>query len=231
MNAIKNQSSLTALNLPLSRQFIKRVKKCDPSNYRPISSLPILSKIFELDMKNQMMSYIEKHNLFSDQKFGFRQNHSTEQMLLSVLQQWKTKLDQSTPCYIGALSLDVRKAFDTINHKLLLYILDKKQFSSSAIALLRSYLQNQSQVMKVGLLRSNSEAITCRVPQGSILGPILFNLAINGLLATFDNSFAYADDTLIYCTATSIDEVLVESNTLLKKSIRLVSWPLTETQH
>ena len=77
-------------------------------------------------MKNQMMSYIEKHNLFLDQQFRFRQNHSTEQMLLSVLQQWKTKLDQFTPCYIGALSLDVRKAFDTINHKLLLYILDKK---------------------------------------------------------------------------------------------------------
>ena len=72
--------------------------------------------------------------------------------------------------------------------------------------------------MKVGLSWSNSQAITCGVPQGSILGPILFNLAINGLLATFDNSFAYADDTLIYCTATSIDEVLAESNTLLKKS-------------
>ena len=53
------------------------------------------------------MSYIKKHNLFSDQQFGFRQNHSTEQMLLSVLQQWKIKLDQPTPSYIGALSLDV----------------------------------------------------------------------------------------------------------------------------
>ena len=190
----------------------------DPSNYRPISSLPIISKIFELDMKNQMVSFIEENNLFSDRQFGFRQNHSTEQMLLSVLQEWKTKLDQPTPCYIGALSLDVRKAFDTINHKLLLYMLTRKQFSSSSTKLLQSYLNNRSQVMKVGESRSDPLMIACGVPQGSILGPILFNIAINELLTTFKLSFAYADDTLLYCEAATINDILHKSQSLLEKA-------------
>ena len=91
------------------------------------------------------MMFIEKHNLFSDKQFGFRQNHSTEQMLLSVLQEWKTKLDQTAPCYIGALSLDVRKAFDTVNHKLLLHTLGSRQFSPSTVyyCLLRAHLLMQ----------------------------------------------------------------------------------------
>ena len=162
------------------------------------------------------MMFIEKHNLFSDKQFGFKQNPSTEQMLLFVLQEWKTKLDQTAPCYIGAISLDVRKAFDTVNHKLLLHTLGSRQFSPSAVALLESYLTNRSQIMKVGESKSNSLPITCGVPQGSILGPILFNLAINGLLLSFENSFAYADDTLLFCEATSIPEVLEKSHTLLK---------------
>ena len=91
-------------------------------------------------MKNQIMMFIEEHNLFSDKQFGFRQNHSTEQMLLSVLQEWKTKLDQTAPCYIGAVSLDVRKAFDTVNHKLLLHTLGSSEFSPSTVALLTHWI-------------------------------------------------------------------------------------------
>ena len=107
-----------------------------------------------------MMMFIEKHNLFSDKQFGFRQNHSTEQMLLSVLQEWKTKLDSQTS----------EKPL-----MLLLHTLGSRQFSPSAEVLLESYLINRSQIMEVGESKSNSLPITCRVTQGSILGPILFN--------------------------------------------------------
>jgi hypothetical protein len=164
----KNSMFPHYLKSALVTPIFKKRDKTDPSNYRPISSLPILSKIFELDMKNQMVNFIEQHNLLSDKQLGFLKNHSTERMLLSELQKWKVKLDQPAPCYIGALSLDVRKAFDTVNHKLLLHVLSKKQFSSSTVALFESYLTNRSQVMKVGQSRSSILPITCGVPQGSI---------------------------------------------------------------
>ena len=82
------------LKLALVTPIYKKGEKSDPSNYRPISSLPILSKIFEMEMKSQMMKFLEEHNILSNKHFGFRKEHSTEQMLLSVLQNWRSELDK-----------------------------------------------------------------------------------------------------------------------------------------
>ena len=129
------------LKLALVTPIHKKGDKSDPSNYyRPISSLPILSKIFEMEMKSQMMKFLEEHNILSNKNFGFRKEHSTEQMLLSVLQNWRSELDKPESVYIGALSLDVRKAFDTVNHELLIDKLRASNFSERSTSLLASYL-------------------------------------------------------------------------------------------
>ena len=168
-----------------------------------------------MEMKSQMMKFLEEHNILSNKHFGFRKEHSTEQMLLSVLQNWRSELDKPESVYIGALSLDVRKAFDTVNHELLIDKLRASNFSERSASLLTSYLTNRSQIMKVGDANSIPLPITCGVPQGSILGPVLFNIAINDILLEFQSSFAYADDTLLYCTANSINKVIDLSQRLL----------------
>jgi hypothetical protein len=222
----------TALVTPL----FKKGDKTDPCNYRPISSLPIISKVFELDMKNQIMTFIETHGILSDRQFGFRKHHSSEQLLLSLLQNWRTTLDNPQPNFIGALSLDVRKAFDTINHGQLIHTLKRLNFAESTTKLFTSYLSHRTQIMKVDHDQSSALPITCGVPQGSVLGPILFNLAINDLLNKHKTAFAYADDTVIYCTATDIPTLMDKSESLMREvsnwySNNLLQLNLSKTQY
>jgi exonuclease III len=189
----------------------------DPNNYRPISSLPIISKVFESAIKAQLLNHLENANLLNTRQFGFRQHHSTEQLLQSLLQIWRTKLDGHKPCYISALSLDVKKAFDSVNHATLLRKLPNFMLSQSAIQLLSSYLKNRKQIMKIGQTKSTPLEITSGVPQGSILGPILFTMAINDLLSVFQSAFSYADDTVIFSVGDTVEDSISKSSSLLKK--------------
>ena len=203
------------LKIALVTPLFKKGDQSSPSNYRPISSLPILSKLFEMNIKNQLLRFIENKNLLSSRQFGFRQHHSSEQLIQSLLQKWYTDLDKKQPVYISALSLDVRKAFDSINHKLLVSKLPRFLLSNNVILLIDSYLSNRYQAMKVGSSRSATLPITCGVPQGSILGPVLFLLAINDLLCLFPTAYAYADDTLIYTIGQTVQQSVHSCSQLL----------------
>jgi hypothetical protein len=203
------------LKIAIVTPIYKKGDKNNPSNYRPISSLPIISKIFEINIKNQLMSFLEQEKLICNRQFGYRKHHSTEQLILSLLQEWRSNLDNSAPCYISALSLDVKKAFDSVNHNVLVNNLPKFNLSCQSIKLISSYLERRQQVMKIGLAKSSSCHIQSGVPQGSILGPVLFNLAINDLLSTNPTSFAYADDTVIYTKSESPEKSVQLCQTLL----------------
>lgn len=184
------------LKIALVTPVYKKGSPKDPGNYRPISSLPIISKIFEKILFNQLSKYTETNSLLSKRQFGFRKNHSSDQMLMSLLQHWYSSIDNKK--LICALSLDVKKAFDSISHPLLLHKLACFGLHHSAVDIISSYLSGRLQITKVAGSLSSPSPISAGVPQGSILGPLLFNLAINDLLESFQTSFAYADDTLIY---------------------------------
>ena len=127
-------------------------------------------------------------------------------------------LDNSTPVFITALSLDIRKAFDSVNHQQLLSKLKRFSLHNSAVSLLEFYLTGQAQVMKVnGSTISNTFNIVSGVPQGSILGPLLFNVMVNDLLTMFPNTFTYADDTVIYSIAQNETLSLLSATSLFKK--------------
>ena len=205
------------LKIALVTPIYKKGDKTDPANYRPISSLPILSKVFETIMKNQLLAYMENNCLLSERQFGYRTNHSSEQLLQALLTDWRLSLDRKSPMYISALSLDVRKAFDSVNHSLILAKLKQFHLSCSAIKLLKSYLTNRLQAMRVGSTNSPLLPITCGVPQSSILGPLLFLITVNDLLTLFPSSFAYADDTLIFSKGRSAEEAITNCESLFQQ--------------
>ena len=177
-------------------------KKGDPSspgNYRPISSLPILSKVFEKILSSQLTNHFETNQLLSSHQFGFRKNTSSEHMLLYFTDKLREALDNNSPCHIATLSLDIKKAFDSVHHSLLLNKLEHLFYlSHPMLSLLSSYLTDRTQIMKIANTLSAPKSITKGVPQGSILGLLLFNTMINDLLTTYPTTLSYADDTNIY---------------------------------
>ena len=152
--------------------FYKKGKKDIKGNYRPVSVLPNLSNIFEKRMFEQMSQFFE--NIFSKYQCGFRKGFSTQQCLLAMLEKWKRSVDNSK--MFGALLTDLSKAFDCLDHELLIAKLNAYGFSLTALKLVHNYLSNRKQRTKINSTYSSLLEIIFVVPQGSIPGPLLFNI-------------------------------------------------------
>ena len=148
-----------------------------PTIYRPISTLSSFRKVFEKLIYNQPYNFLEKYSILYKYQFGFRKGHSTEQAILEIIDLLKKAMDKKLLTY--GLFLDFLKAIDTINHDILLSKLYR--YGKRVLNPLRwfeNYLYNRNQVVRIGDNISSSQTITCGIPQGSTLGPLLFLLRV-----------------------------------------------------
>ena len=185
----------------------KTGERIDPNNYRPISVLSTIARIFEKVIYKQFYDYLSRKNILDPRQSGFRSLHSTVTALLDLTNQWCFNIDRGL--INGVLFLDLKKAFDTVDHNLLLIKLEYVGVRGQTLEWFKSYLSNRSQVVFINGVLSEHEQIKCGVPQGSILGPLLFLIYINDLSSIIDiaTTRMYADDTNLTFTACNIPEL------------------------
>ena len=181
--------------------LFKKGKADEMDNYRPISILPVLSKVLERAVHIQLYKYLQQHKILSAYQCGFRKCHSTEFAALSFSDNIRRNMDQGQ--LTGAVFIDLRKAFDTVDHAVLLDKLSNLGIVDKEHGWFTDYLSNRTQVVEFQGVTFTPEAISVGVPQGSILGPLLFILHINDLpeVVSQCNILMYADDTVLYCSS------------------------------
>ena len=177
------------------------------SNYRPISLLPVTSKVLESVIRDQVMSHLLDHNLLSPWQSGFRPGHSTTTTLLHVTSEWYSALDQGF--IVGAVFLDIAKAFDTVNHTLLLSRLADLGFDHATCEWFSCYLRDRHQCTAIDGNFSDEAVVPSGVPQGSVLGPLLFTLFVNSLPSHLEgvSTVMFADDTTLYVIGKSAADI------------------------
>jgi len=187
------------------------------SNYRPVSVLNAMSKVFERIMYNRLWNYLEKLEILYIRQYGFRKGHSTDLAILDVVDNISKALDNNQS--VIAVFMDLAKAFDTINHDVLEQKLSHYGIRGSMLNWLKSYLRNRVQMVKVENTFSSREIVQCGVPQGSILGPLLFLIYINDLykISSLLQFVLFADDTNLFIQGSDINETIRRLNHELDK--------------
>ena len=185
----------------------KSGSKSDLDNYRPVSVLPICSKIFEKCIHSQIIHFLEEKNMLSATQFGFRKKRNTETAATLFLDQIRQNIDSGQ--MTGAIFIDLSKAFDTLSHAQIIKNLPSYGIRGKEKDQFVNYLFNRKQAVRFGSDLSKPHNVTCGVPQGSILGPLLFLLTFNDIESVLNHSkiITYADDTVIYVPGKSLKDI------------------------
>ena len=199
----------------------KSGKKSDPTNYRPISVLPIFMKIMERSIHQTIYTYLQENNLLSNLQSGFRPLHSTTTSLIDMTNRVLHNMDRGL--LTGMAFLDLSKAFDTLDHHLMIKKLSSLGFSNSALVWMDAYLTNRTQSIVSNGVVSDPQPIHFGIPQGSILGPLLFIIYINDLPSVIKDCSIqlYADDTVISFSSKSVSEI---ESRLSSDLDNIISW-------
>ena len=185
----------------------KSGKRSDCTNYRPISLLPQISKILEKLFNARLTAFLNRYNVISPAQYGFRENMSTSHALTELVDEITASLDHKL-CTMGVF-IDLKKAFDTVNHQLLCKKLEFHGVRGVVLKWITSYLTKRSQFVSIDGSHSDMLDISCGVPQGSVLGPKLFIVYVNDLCNISDHAkcVLFADDTNLLCSDTNIDQL------------------------
>ena len=181
--------------------------KTDEGNYCPISVIGHVAKILERVIQKQLMSYLKNNKLISTDQSAYMEHHNTQTALHNVTDDWYYNM--TGPVYTGVCSLDIKKCFDTINHKILLEKMELYGFQPGSINWFESYLTGRQQSVFCQNVLSCKRKIQIGIPQGSVLGPVLFLLYVNDINrhVSLAACSLYADDTLLYMTSDTIEKL------------------------
>ena len=196
----------------------KKKGRTDKANYRPVSVIGTLPKILERYIQNKVCEHIDKclSNLIS----AYRKNYSSNHVLIRLIEKWKKQMDNKL--FVGAVLMDLSKAFDCVPHDLLIAKLHAYGFDMKTLILFYSYLKNRKQCVKINNVFSSLMVLVSGVPQGSILGPILFNIFINDIVYFIKSDLGnFADDNSISDAATNIPDLI---KILEKESTNAIEW-------
>ena len=208
-------------------RYFNSLEWCGREWYSTISLLSIFSKIFEKLMYKRLYSFLEVHNILYSLQFGFQKNHSIDHALVSLTESVKNTLDNKR---LGCgIFIDLQRAFDTDNHKILLSKLEHYGIRGCALEWLRSYLSDRKQYVSVNGKSSSLLTISCGVTQGSVLGPLLFLVYINDLPTASKKLtfYLFADDTNIYYESedlSNLTKIVNRELRLVKNGLMLINY-------
>jgi len=187
--------------------FKNKGKRYDPANYRPISLLPTLSKIFETIVCQKLTAYLDKNYLFAQEQHGFRESRSTQSAVTLLTDDIKSNFDNRK--LTGTVFFDFSKAFDLVDHGLLIWKLAWLGIHGPLLSWFSNYLNGRSISVKFNGFSSLYHTVDKGVPQGSILGPLLYCIHVNEVAQCFPKSkcLLYEDDVVVYVSGDTADEI------------------------